>query len=335
MHRVRRGTAIAVAVGAALCCAGPAHAALTPQRAQAVAGALGAESPGVYYDAARHTMVVEVLGRAAAQRVRAAGGVARVVKHSRAQLERITSDIEIAANIPGTAYGIDTIANKVVVSVDDTVDASELARLEGVVGPAGDAARVERLAGTLQTFTAGGEAIYGGGYRCSLGFNVRRAGVDHFLTAGHCGNVAATWTSPPAVTVGSSFPGNDYALARYTSTTPRPGSVSLYDGTYQDIASAANPYVGEAVRRSGSTSGVHSGTVTALNQTVNYGGGQVVSGLARTNVCAESGDSGGPFFDRTIALGLTSGGSGNCRTGGTTFFQPVVEALSAYGAVVY
>ncbi|MET7875295.1 serine protease, partial [Streptomyces cyaneofuscatus] len=34
------------------------------------------------------------------------------------------------------------------------------------------------------------------------------------------------------------------------------------------------------------------------------------------------------------ALGLTSGGSGNCRTGGTTFYQPITEALSAYGATV-
>ncbi len=37
----------------------------------------------------------------------------------------------------------------------------------------------------------------------------------------------------------------------------------------------------------------------------------------------------------STALGLTSGGSGNCRTGGTTFFQPVAEALNAYGFVVY
>jgi hypothetical protein len=30
-----------------------------------------------------------------------------------------------------------------------------------------------------------------------------------------------------------------------------------------------------------------------------------------------------------------SGGSGNCTSGGTTFFQPVTEALSAYGVSVY
>ncbi len=28
---------------------------------------------------------------------------------------------------------------------------------------------------------------------------------------------------------------------------------------------------------------------------------------------------------------MTSGGSGNCSSGGTTYFQPVNEILSAYG----
>ena len=37
----------------------------------------------------------------------------------------------------------------------------------------------------------------------------------------------------------------------------------------------------------------------------------------------------------TAALGLTSGGSGNCTSGGTTFFQPVTEALSVYGMRVW
>jgi streptogrisin B len=52
-------------------------------------------------------------------------------------------------------------------------------------------------------------------------------------------------------------------------------------------------------------------------------------------VCAEPGDSGGPLYAGTVAYGLTSGGSGNCSSGGTTFFQPVVEALNAYGVNVF
>jgi streptogrisin B len=41
------------------------------------------------------------------------------------------------------------------------------------------------------------------------------------------------------------------------------------------------------------------------------------------------------MYDGTKALGLTSGGSGDCRSGGTTFFQPVTEAASAYGVTVF
>ena len=57
--------------------------------------------------------------------------------------------------------------------------------------------------------------------------------------------------------------------------------------------------------------------------------------MIRTTVCAEPGDSGGSLYGGTTALGLTSGGSGNCTTGGTTFFQPVTEPLSVYGVSVY
>ena len=67
---------------------------------------------------------------------------------------------------------------------------------------------------------------------------------------------------------------------------------------------------------------------------MNYAEG-TVTGLIKTNVCAEGGDSGGSLFPGTRALGLTSGGSGNCTFGGTTFFQPVTEVLSRYGVSVY
>lgn len=118
---------------------------------------------------------------------------------------------------------------------------------------------------------------------------------------------------------------------RYTnSSVTKSGTVGSVD-----ITSAANATVGMSVTRRGSTTGIHSGSVTGLNATVNYGGGDIVSGLIRTNVCAEPGDSGGPLYSGSRAVGLTSGGSGNCSTGGTTFFQPVTEALSAYGVSVF
>lgn len=53
--------------------------------------------------------------------------------------------------------------------------------------------------------------------------------------------------------------------------------------------------------------------------------------LTRTTVCAEPGDSGGSFISGSQAQGVTSGGSGNCTSGGATYFQPVNPILDAYG----
>ncbi|URN14439.1 S1 family peptidase [Streptomyces radiopugnans] len=78
---------------------------------------------------------------------------------------------------------------------------------------------------------------------------------------------------------------------------------------------------------------MHGGTVTGLNATVNYPQGRV-HGLIRTNVCAQPGDSGGALFAGGVAIGLTSGGNGDCSSGGTTFFQPVTEVLDKFGLTV-
>jgi streptogrisin C len=59
---------------------------------------------------------------------------------------------------------------------------------------------------------------------------------------------------------------------------------------------------------------------------VNYAEG-AVTGLTRTDVCAEGGDSGGPWLTGDQAQGVTSGGFGDCTSGGETFFQPVNEIL--------
>jgi streptogrisin C len=96
------------------------------------------------------------------------------------------------------------------------------------------------------------------------------------------------------------------------------------------VAGSTEAAVGAAICRSGSTTGWHCGTIGAKNQTVNYAQGSV-SGLTRTNVCAEPGDSGGGWMSGQQGQGVTSGGSGNCTSGGTTYFQPVNEILQAFG----
>ncbi|MEU0951644.1 S1 family peptidase [Streptomyces niveus] len=239
------------------------------------------------------------------------------------------------ADIGGSAWYTDAATGKVVVTVDSTVDAGELTTLtKAATTPAG-APEINPTTGILTKYVAGGEYIQlPGGIRCLVGFNVRdSADVKYALTAGHCTNVGDV--SNIGTTVNSSFPDNDYALIRYTDQSAAQGSVYLYNGTYQDITSAGNAIVGRGVSSVSPTGGLRSGTVVGLNATVNYGGGDIVYGMIQTNLCAEQGSSGGPVFSATQAIGLISGGSGNCSSGGTTFAQPVVEPLAAHGVSVF
>jgi streptogrisin D len=296
---------------------------------------LGARSAGAYIDTDSGRMVVTVTDTAAAKQVRAAGATAKTVKYSTAQLDALTATMSKTVDTPGTARHTDVTTNQVVVTVDSTVTGARLASVKAAVAAAGDAARLETTADKFQLFIAGGQAIYTGGSRCSLGFNVRTSSALYFVTAGHCTNAGSSWSNG-SVTLGtragSSFPGNDYGIVRYTNTSiARPSAVYLYSGSStRAITSVGSATVNQSVSRSGSTTGVRSGRVTATNATVTYPQG-TVSGLIRTTVCAQPGDSGGSLFAGNTGLGLTSGGSGNCTTGGTTFFQPLNEVMSVYG----
>jgi streptogrisin B len=269
--------------------------------------------------------------------------IAPVSAASRPSVSAALAALDRAITYSGAAYGVDTVANQVLVTVDSTVVGARFVSLKATIERLGGAARLMRVAGTFHTDAViGGDAIYGARYRCSLGFNVRSGSTYYFLTAGHCGKAEATWWSSTThntttllgSTQNASFPGNDYAIVKYASTYApetqgRAGSI--------DVQGARDAKLGETVYRDGSTTQEHSGTVTALNVTVHYQGGGTVRGLIQTTVCAEPGDSGGPMYSKVdnTAIGLTSGGSGDCKKGGTTFFQPVTEALSVYGVSVY
>jgi streptogrisin D len=322
--------------------AASAQASATPldqsQMATKLAGQLGARSAGSYIDQSTDKLVVTVTSKSDAKTVSAAGAVPRTVAFSGAQLRQATSTLERTAKIPGTAWAIDPRTDQVVLSVDSSVTGAKLVKVTDAAKALGDAVRIDYVPGVFSTKLSGGDAIYGGQYRCSLGFNVQdSSNAYYFLTAGHCGNIASSWYADSGHTTligtrsGTSFPNNDYAIVKYsTSYTNHPGQVGSVD-----ITGSGNASVGQSVSRRGSTTGVHSGTVQALNATVDYGSDGVVYGMIQTNVCAEPGDSGGPLYSGGTALGLTSGGSGNCTSGGTTFFQPVPEALNAYGVHVY
>ncbi|EHN78266.1 protease, partial [Streptomyces coelicoflavus ZG0656] len=310
-----------------------------------LAGLLGDTFAGSYYDSGAQRLVVNVVpgedDRVVA-RAKQAGAEVREVDNSMGELRSGARTLKSEASIPGTSWAIDPRTNKILVTADSTVTGDRWDRLESTVQSLGSGmATVRKSAGTFKTFASGGDAIFGGGARCSLGFNVTAGdGSPAFLTAGHCGVAADQWSDAqggqPIATVDQAvFPGEgDFALVKYDDpATEAPSEVNLGDQTLP-ISRAAEAAVGQEVFRMGSTTGLADGQVLGLDATVNYPEG-TVTGLVQTDVCAEPGDSGGSLFTRDgLAIGLTSGGSGDCTVGGETFFQPVTTALEAVGATL-
>ncbi|MFI2433456.1 S1 family peptidase [Streptomyces sp. NPDC018693] len=279
--------------------------------------------------------VVAVMDEPTAEEVRRAGAEAKVVGHSMNELKSAAATLRSAPRVAGTAWAMDYRNNRVVVRGDSTVSAADWARLTQVADGIGSFVRMERTSGTFTPRLNGAQGMLSTSGRCSAGFNVTDGRRDYILTAGHCGPNGSLWfadnqaTRQVGRTVAASFPGGDFSLVEYAGGSAGEGAdvVAIGNGTGVRITGLGDPSVGQRVFRSGSTTGLRDGRVTALNATVNYPEG-TVTGLIETDVCAEPGDSGGPLFSEGIALGVTSGGSGDCATGGTTFFQPVTTALT-------
>ncbi|SES47518.1 S1 family peptidase [Actinokineospora terrae] len=297
-------------------------------------GRLSDSFGGAYYDAAKGKLVVGVTDATKASQVRAGGAEATVVRHSAGHLDATAEGLNGKTAPQGvTGWYVDVQRNTVTLT---TAKGTAAAAKQFVATSGLDATAISVVESTESPRplydVRGGDAYYiGSGSRCSVGFSVQGG----FVTAGHCGRSGATTKGSNQVAqgtfAGSSFPGNDYAWVRTnTNWTPR-GVVNRYSGsTTVAVKGGTEAAVGASICRSGSTTGWRCGTVQAKNQSVNYPQG-TVSGLIRTNACAEPGDSGGSWLAGTQAQGVTSGGSGNCSSGGTTYFQPLTEILSVYG----
>ncbi|MFF7374683.1 S1 family peptidase [Streptomyces massasporeus] len=313
--------------------------------ASQLSGLLGEAFGGSYYDGDSQQLVVNVVpgdNNNVIVQAKAAGAKVREVENSWSELQDGASTLKSEATIAGTSWSIDPRTNKLLVTADSTVTGAKWDRLESTVKELGsDMATVKKSSGTFKPFVSGGDAIFAGGSRCSLGFNVTAGdGSPAFLTAGHCTLGGNEWSDsqggqPIATVDQSTFPGNgDFALVKYDDpATEAPSEVNTGNQTVP-ITEAAEATVGQQVFRMGSTTGLNDGQVLGLDATVNYPEG-TVTGLIQTDVCAEPGDSGGSLFTQDgLAIGLTSGGSGDCTAGGETFFQPVTTALEAVGATL-
>ncbi|GAA4432542.1 S1 family peptidase [Actinokineospora soli] len=292
---------------------------------------LGHRFGGSWYDAATGSLVVGATDPAAARTARASGARVRMVAFSEAALDSMKAKLDARrAASPRSVVGwhVDVTTNSVVVLArpDALADAHRFAAAGGVDAKA---LRVQASTEAPRTLidVVGGNAYYiGSGTRCSVGFSVNGG----FVTAGHCGRTGATTSQPSGSFSGSSFPGDDMAYVSVAAGNTLIGAVNNYSGGRVAVAGSTDAPVGSSICRSGSTTGWRCGTIQARNSSVTYPEG-TVSGLIRTSACAEPGDSGGSAISGSQAQGVTSGGSGNCSSGGTTYFQPVNEILQRYG----
>ena len=288
---------------------------------------LGASYGGAWVEGT-DALHVAVTDAAEAADVRAAGATPVTVDNSLTALDAWTADLDGAlAGSDVTSYHVDVESNEIVIDVVEGAAADVKAAVAEAGVPA-SAVSLNEATERPRTFAdvIGGEAYFiDGSARCSVGFAV----TGGFVSAGHCGSVGSSASEPSGTFEVSEFPGSDYSYVSVDSDTPV-GVVDDWNGGTVAVEGSSPAAVGAAVCRSGSTTGWHCGTIEALNATVNYAEGSV-SGLIQTDVCAEPGDSGGSLLAGSQAQGMTSGGSGNCSSGGQTFFQPVGEALSAAG----
>lgn len=303
----------------------------------ALRSALGEDFGGSWFDIGSGTLTVAVTDASAAPEVTAAGAEAEVVDNGRDGLDAMIDDLnaEGAALSEGIAgWYPDIRQDSVVITAleGEEAAAAEFARAAGVPE---DAYTVEstRDEPRLYADIVGGDAYSTGGGRCSIGF----ATESGFVTAGHCGSagtrVSSQDGSGTGTVTGAEFPGADMAAVRADAGwTPTP-AVNDYAGGTVAVAGSEEAPEGASVCRSGSTTGWHCGTIQAKNRSVSYPQG-TVNGLTQTDVCAEPGDSGGSWVSGDQAQGVTSGGSGDCTSGGTTFFQPVNPILDAYGVAL-
>ncbi|MET9804767.1 carbohydrate-binding protein [Streptomyces sp. NPDC006368] len=283
------------------------------------------------------TLTVATTDAADVPVIKAGGAEAEVVRYGLAELDAAKARLDQAATTTNTAdapvWYVDFRTNSV------TLEATSSAAAEAFITATGLDRALLRIRTTaerprpLAYDIRGGDAYYIGGGRCSVGFSVLSGAQEGFATAGHCGEPGTETTGYNKVAQGafkaSMFPGRDMAWVATNADWAATPYVKGESETNVEVSGSTEVLVGASICRSGSTTGYHCGTVEQKDASVTYPQG-TVTGMTRTTVCAEPGDSGGSYVSGSQAQGVTSGGSGNCTSGGTTFHQPINPLLQEF-----
>ncbi|WP_018657403.1 putative Ig domain-containing protein [Actinomadura flavalba] len=309
---------------------------------------------GLYFDAGSGTLAVPVTDDAHARLVRASGATPVRVGHGPAALARVEARVSalVRAGADGVAsWGTDPVTDRVVVRVTPRADAALRERL-AALSPA------VALRDVPVRYRQHGGDVVGGDYwkpgsegNCSIGFSATGGdGSRQMLTAGHCTNDAnqPAYGNDGSRLGTSNVGGNrsvnaregDFGVVAVTETAWRQSAkVSGHGQGDITVTRSAEPTVGMSICRSGGTTGLRCGTVTQINQTIDYGN-VVIAGLFVTNACSNGGDSGGAYVtgpaSGATAVGLHSGGGNPCgQSGPNTIGQPVNEALTKWNLSLY
>lgn len=311
-------------------------------RAGRLRNALGQHFAGAWVRGATSAeLTVATTDAADVSAIKAQGAKAVVVKRALTELQTVKNTLDSTARTAKTSdtpvWYVDVPANRVVVQATKRSAATAFIKAAGLEGK-DVGVRVSAMRPRLLADVVGGDAYYiESSARCSVGFSVTKDQQQGFVSAGHCGDQGDSTTGYNMAAQGkfqaSTFPNKDMSWVAVNSDWTATADVKGEGGQRTQVTGSVQALVGASICRSGSTTGWHCGTIQQHDTSVAYAQG-TVDGVTQTTVCAEPGDSGGPYVSGSQAQGVTSGGSGNCTSGGTTFYQPINPILSDFGLVL-
>ncbi|QNP68081.1 S1 family peptidase [Streptomyces roseirectus] len=315
----------------------------------------GVATDGAFFDA-KGQLVVNAENTQAARRLTDAGLHARTTRHGESELNKIKAQLDASAlnTTPAgiSSWGVDLATDTVTVKVNDAATPAARSFLKAARAH-GDAVRVVADQQELvpQAVIKPGSEMAFNGFVCSVGFGARdSSGRQYLVTAGHCiedlpvlsyqGSRFAQGTNTRFASGSRSV---DMGIARLDSGNSIDTVVNTYGrATEPTVSGSRRAASGATLCKAGRTTNWTCGRVTSYNVSVTYsdpngGPDTVVTGLGSSSVCTQGGDSGGAYISGNQAQGMTSGGpasqrcNGSVNSPGSSYFQPLDDALSFYG----
>ncbi|WP_055565830.1 S1 family peptidase [Streptomyces atriruber] len=317
----------------------------------------GISEDGAFFDASGK-LTVNADDSADVTAIEKAGLEARVPARGQDKLDGIKARLDAAADRRAPAgvvdWAVDLASDKVTVKVNSDRGAAAKAFLAeaATYGSAVKIVRDQEKRAPQAAISPGSKmTINDTNGWCSVGYGAHdRSGKQYLVTAGHCvaglptlryngtafakGSHTRFAVGTNSVDMGVAAINSGHSITTKVGTWGQAGNVA--------VNGSSRAASGATLCKSGATTGWTCGKVGSYNVSVTYvdqngGPDTVVTGLATSSVCTEGGDSGGAYISGNQAQGMTSGGpvnqqcTGGVNSRGSSYFQPLDDALSYYG----